>query len=435
VSEPGDTAGPAAPAPVRPLSVRQVLRIRDFRLVATAQTISDFGDGLTNLSLLLLVNALTGSTAALALVAIALAVPHLTVGLLAGVYVDRWDRRRIMLVSDLLRAALVLGFVLVGTADMLWLLLALALAQATVGTFFTPARSAFVTRIVPREGLMASNSVSQASRMIAGVLGAAAAGVLVGGFGVAWPAFVVDAATFLLSFVLVLRVAADGRVTQTAHDTGEHALRAMTAGLRLIGRSPILLGTLIATAVTMLGIGAVNVLFVPLLANDLHVPATWFGAVELAQTSSMVLVAVLLPALAARFRPTSIISASLVATAVIIGLLAFVGSVIHVVVLLFAVGWFIAPLSASVSTIVQTHVADAWLGRVGASLNATIQAATIASMALAGVFGDAIGLRPSFLLAGAVVAVSAVVSLVMFRGVTAAGAGALARDAAPQPAP
>jgi MFS family permease len=418
-------------ATATPLSVRQVLRIADFRRLAAAQLISDFGDGLTNLSLLLLVNALTGSTAALAAVAIALAVPHITVGLLAGVYVDRWDRRRIMLVSDLLRATLVLGFVVVGSADLLWLLVVLAVAQATVGTFFTPARAAFVTRIVPREGLMAANSVSQGSRLIAGVLGAAAAGLLVGGLGVAWPAFVVDSLTFVASFVLVLRVAADGRVVARGSAAGEHALRSMAAGLGLIARSPVLLGTLIAIAVTMLGLGAVNVLFVPLLANDLKVPTVWFGAIDLAQTASMVLVAGLVPALAARFRPTSIITGGLAGIAAVIMLLAFVGNLGHVVVLLFAAGWFVGPLTASVSTIVQTHAGDEWLGRVGASLNATVQAASIASMALAGIFGQLLGLRTAFLLAGIVVAVAAGVSVLMFRGTAAPAEANLADRSAP----
>ena len=86
------------------LSTRAVLRVPDFRSLFVGQTISDFGDAMTSLALLLVVNKLTGSTAALALMAIALALPQVTVGVIAGVYVDRWDRRRVMLVSDLLRA-------------------------------------------------------------------------------------------------------------------------------------------------------------------------------------------------------------------------------------------------------------------------------------------------------------------------------------------
>lgn len=101
------------------LSARDVLRIPDFRRLWAAQGISDVGDGLTMLTLMLLVNHLTQSTMALAALAIVLAIPPPTIGFVAGTYADRWDRRRIMLVSDSLRAVAVLGFVLVDSAALL----------------------------------------------------------------------------------------------------------------------------------------------------------------------------------------------------------------------------------------------------------------------------------------------------------------------------
>src|SRR3954471_13467980 len=139
-------------------SARTVLKIRDFRLLWLAQVISDFGDSLTNLTLLILINQLTGSTAALATMAIVLGIPQVTFGLLAGVYVDRWDRKRIMILSDLARGGLVLGFIGAMATGQLWLLYVIAFVQASIGTFFTPARSALVPRLVPGAGLMPANS-------------------------------------------------------------------------------------------------------------------------------------------------------------------------------------------------------------------------------------------------------------------------------------
>ena len=160
--------------PERPaMTVRDVLRLPDFRRLWLAQAISDVGDGLTLLTLMLLVNQLTGSTLALAAVAIALAIPPLTIGIVAGTYVDRWDRRTIMIVSDTLRAVIVLGFVIVGRAELVPLLLVLAFAQATIGTFFSPARGALIPRVVPADGLLAANAIGQATRVIAGVIGSA----------------------------------------------------------------------------------------------------------------------------------------------------------------------------------------------------------------------------------------------------------------------
>src|SRR3954451_9697808 len=112
--------------------------------------------------------------------AIALPTPPLTIGLVAGTYVDRIDRRRIMLASDLVRAGIVVGFVLIGDAGSLWLLYVLAFAQSAVGAFFAPARGAILPRIVPRAGLLAANSLAQATRVVSGVVGAALAGLIVG---------------------------------------------------------------------------------------------------------------------------------------------------------------------------------------------------------------------------------------------------------------
>jgi len=404
------------------VNAREVLRIPDYRRIWVAQTISDFGDGLTNLALLIVVNALTGSTAAIALMAIAIAIPPMTIGLVAGVYVDRLDRRRVMLASDLLRAGLVLGLVLVRSADQLPLLYALAFLEASVGTFFHPARSALVPAIVPEDGLLAANGVSQASRVIASTAGAAAAGVLLGVAGTATPAFVVDSATFLVSFAIILGVRA--RPAPILPPSGSHAGigLAFREGIATVARSRVLVGVLVAAAVLMLGLGAVNVLFIPLLRNDLGVPVTWLGAVDIAQTSSMVLSAGLVGVLAARLRPTSIVTATLAGLAGLICLVAFVTQVWQVILLLFLAGWLITPLNAAIMTLVQTESPPDRIGRVDATLNAALSGASIASMAAAGVLGTLIGVRETFLLAGLIAGLSAVVALVLFRGTAAAGA-------------
>jgi MFS family permease len=128
-----------------PFGIKDVLKIRDFRLLWLGQVISNFGDSLTALAVLLLINKITdGSTSAVALGAIVQALPQVTIGLLAGVYVDRLDRKRIMIISDLLRGVMVLGFIPVASPDTLWLLYLIAFVQASVGAFFTPARTAFM---------------------------------------------------------------------------------------------------------------------------------------------------------------------------------------------------------------------------------------------------------------------------------------------------
>ena len=422
-----DQAMPAA------LSARDVLRLPNYRRLWLGQLVSEAGDGLTNLALLLLVNSITGSTAAIAAMAICLAIPPLTIGLFAGAYVDRADRRRIMLASDLLRAIVVLGFVLVGSADRLWLLFLFAFVQSSIGTFFAPARGAVIPKVVPSEGLLAANSVAQATRVIAGIVGAGLAGLIIGLAGVFWPAFVLDGLSFLASFVLILGLpAVVGQITpspaQTAASTSAGATVApapaptpgifasLTLGLSRVAQSRLLSTTIASLAVVMLGLGAVNVLFVPLMTRVLEVSPAWFGPLDMAQSASMILAAGMIGAIAARIRPTTIITIGLVGVSVLIALTGAVTAIWQVLLLMFLVGWFVSPLQASVVTLLQTSVVDAERGRIMSVLNAAMSAATVLSMAFAGIAGDAFGIREAFFAAGAIVAGGFVLAVIGYRG-------------------
>ena len=400
-----------------PLGVRSILRIREYRLLWTGQLISDAGDAVTNFALLLLVNALTGSTAALAAMAIVLAIPSLTIGLVAGTYVDRVDRRRIMLASDLLRALFVLGFIAVGSASSLWLLYVLAFVQATIGTFFTPARGALMPRVVPPEGLLAANSLTQATRVVAFVSGAGLAGLIVGVAGQFWPAFVLDSASFVASFLLIVRLpAAIGRISVEARAAAAGMRDSLLAGVRTVARSRTLSTTMAVLAVVMLGGGAVNVLYVPVVVRVLNAGPAWLGPLEFAQGASMILATGLIAKLASRFRPSTIVTVGVGGMAVLVALIGATTEIWQLLALSFAIGWFISPAQAAVVTILQQGTPDQELGRVMAVLQAAMSATSVLSMAFAGIAGDAIGIRAAFWAAGAIVAGGFVLAVLGYRG-------------------
>jgi MFS family permease len=397
------------------LGARAVLRIPDYRRLFVAQAISDVGDGLTLLTLLLVVNQLTHSTAALAVMSIAIALPPVTIGLVAGAYADRLDRRRIMLVSDSLRAVLVLGFVATATLANLPFLYVLAFVQASIGTFFSPARSALIPRVVPAEGLLAANSMSQISRVIATLVGTGLAGLILGVTGQVWPSFVIDAVTFLASVAIVLGVNREiGKPDPAAAGTHGSIGSSVGDGLRAIGHSRTLLATVVGLSVAMLGMGAINVLFVPFLVNVLHETPAWAGPLEGAQTISMIAAGGLVAALATRLQATTILTASLVGVAVLVGLFAVAPNVWVLMVLLFAVGWFVTPLQASATTLFQTQAPDAIRGRVFAAVQACMSTTTIISTAAAGVLADVIGVRMVVGIGGIVVGLGAITAWVLF---------------------
>ena len=400
------------------ITPRNLFQNRDFRLLWLGQSISNFGDSMTNLALLLLANYLTGSTAALATMAIVLALPTLTFGLIAGVYVDRWDRKRLMIVSDLIRGVLVLGFALVNAPEKIWLLYVIGFVQASIGTLFNPARSALIPNIVAKEGLLAANSLTQMTQIIFGLLGTAAAGALVGLMDIYWPVFVIDALTFFAAFLLVSAIAFRGQPAPRGAGAFPRAIFGeLGGGLRITFGNRILAGTILAAAVTMLGLGAVNVLLVPLIVNDLQIPETWFAGVEFAQTSAMILSGALVAVLAAKFKPTHILTVAFVGVGLCVGVMSGITAAWQLILVLFIVGWFITPLQASAQTIAQTAVPDEVRGRTGAANNALITTANLISMAAAGVLADAVGVRTVFIISGIVVASAGLVAGLMFRGV------------------
>ena len=400
------------------LSPGDLLRIPNFRTLFLGQIISDFGDAITQLTVLLYINRVTGGdTQALALLLIALALPSATLGLVAGVFVDRWDRKRVMIASDLLRMVLVGGFLLAAATEQIWLIYPVAFLHATIGSFFTPARGAVIPRIIPPAGLLTANSLGQISAVFFRVLGTAAAGFLVGSLDNFTLPFLIDSLTFLASALLLLRLKLEKRDNAAASQiTVRLILQEMRLGLSTILHRRELIGTLVALSVTMLGLGAVNVLLAPMLVNELKLPETWFGALEFAQSSAMIIGGMLVAFLASRLKATTIVSFGLIGLGLVLSLIAPINAIWQLFPILFIVGLMVTPVSAATTTIIQSNTSDAMMGRVGSALYATINTASLVSMALAGVLAAWVGTRNVFWLSGAVVVLAGIVALGIFRG-------------------
>ena len=393
--------------------LRELLKIRDFRYLWGAQVASDFGDNLTALSLLLMIQRGNGSPAAIAGLMIAITTPALVFGLVAGVYVDRFDRRKTMIVSDFIRAALVLGFLFVDPAASLWPIYAVAFVQASIGTMFGPARSALTPRVVGDQDLLAANSVTQTSRIVFNLLGTTAAGILAALSTTFAPAFIVDSVTFLLSALLILRIRTTGESesAETAKLWDD-----MKSGFRVMAASRPLQGMLVGATIAMLGLGAVNVLGVPFIVGELEISEAYFGLIEFVQVLAMVLAGSAVALLAKRLEAGSLVSIGLAGLGVAVAGVSMASEVWQLMIALFLVGLFVAPTQAGVTTLSQTLVEDQMRGRVGGALNAVVSAANVASMGVAGVAAAALGIRTVFVVSGAICVLAAVASWAMFRG-------------------
>jgi len=203
-----------SPSRLIPARLREgagLLRSRDFRNVFLAQTVSVFGDGITPVALTFAVLDLTGSGTDLGVVLACQSIPLVLLALVGGVWADRVPRARLMVGSDLIRAAVqITGAVLLltGTAQV-WQLAVLAACHGAAEAFFRPAAGALLPQIVPAARLQQANALMGMSDNFGWMVGPAVAGVLVAAIG-AGGAIAVDGATFLVSaaFLATLHVPA-----------------------------------------------------------------------------------------------------------------------------------------------------------------------------------------------------------------------------------
>src|SRR5262245_64342232 len=140
-----------------------VLRQRNFARLWAGGAISMLGDWLLFIGLPFAIYHMTGSALATGAMFIAQSLPTLLFGALGGVFADRWDRRRTMIVADLLRAALMLLLLIVHSAEMLWAIYLVVFVESSVSQFFNPAKGALIPNLVEERDLMPANALNTLS--------------------------------------------------------------------------------------------------------------------------------------------------------------------------------------------------------------------------------------------------------------------------------
>jgi MFS family permease len=415
---PAEAASASGPEPGRrDLGARTPLANPNFRRLWLAETVSQMGDGLTSLAILVVINRLTGSVTALAALAITASLPQLVFGLHAGVIADRMDRRRLMIASDLLRGLAVLSLAWIHSRAQVPWLYVVGFFQATVGVVFEPARSAFLPSIVEPPTLLAANALAQTARVSAGVAGAAIAGLLLTLPNGAALAFALDALSFWVSAVLVARIAAVARAATPVSTPGSGHLEELLQGLRYLFGNRMLIGLFVTFAIAMLGLGAVNVLFIPFLVDVLHCSSALVGFARGAQMAGLLVGGLAVSALAGGFKPTALVVFGICGLGLSFAALGLLRWPAPVVGLLAVIGLCSSALQAGAGTLLQQSVPDALRSRLESSLDTLLVLVLMFSMAGAGLLSDAWGVRSVLLLAGAAVVIAGLVGSAAMSGV------------------
>jgi DHA3 family macrolide efflux protein-like MFS transporter len=392
------------------VSFFSVLKNRHFLALWLGQVISNIGDYFYALAVPITVNRLTGSTTAMALSTMSFFVPQLLFGLIAGVFVDRWNRRRTMIVTDILRGIIVLLCLTIRSANQVWIFYLVGFLVSTASRFFYPARSASIPLIVDQEELMMANGLSQITQTVALIAGSALAGFAIGFWG-EQVAFVADAISYIISAVLILTVTIPHRQPSQSDGGQWRAVwQELATGLSFIKNSRMLVGVLMSLGVIQLGVGAIQVIWVPFLQNYFGVGAEGLGIVDSIQGLGMAVGAVAIGLVVTRFKRRTIIGAGVM----VIGLLIVIMGLSPVFALIlgvsFVLGLFLSPVQAAVSTVIQLGVPDDKMGRVSSAVGTASSLAMLLSMAAAGVLGDVVSLRVIYAGCGAIAALGGLLS-------------------------
>src|SRR5512140_3990785 len=219
------------------VSTFSVFRNRNFSLMWSGQLVSTMGTALTSLAASIYVYRLTGSALSVGLMLMATAAPSLLVGLFAGVFVDRYDRRKIMMAADLVRAVLVLLIPVLTPLSFVWLYVIVALTSA-IGQFFDPAYESVLPEVASEQELAAADSLIAISSFGSTAIGFAASGLIAAAADISW-AFYLDAVSFSFSALCIFLMRLQQSLVQEQSST-EAVLHNLQAGVRELFRNPVL---------------------------------------------------------------------------------------------------------------------------------------------------------------------------------------------------
>jgi len=402
------TIGSAA-VPTGRISPFAVFRKRNFTLMWSGQLVSTIGTALTSLAASILVFRETDSAFSVGLMLIATAAPSLLVGLFAGVYVDRYDRRRIMIAADLIRAVLVFMLPFLIPLGLAWLYIIVLLTSA-VGQFFDPAHEALLPEIASDEELAAANSMMAISSFGSTAIGFAAAGLIASAANINW-AFYLDALTFLVSAVCIFLIRIKPLPVDEATSTSS-VLTNVRAGMKTLFDTPILRSLFLVSIPMLVAFGLSNSLLLPFALRALQATEFEYGIQEALTSVGFVIGSLLMASIFNRMREGPWIAISLIGMALAGMAYSFSASIGVAYVILAISGFLNAPAAIGRRLVIQRNTPREMRGRVNSAFFVSRSVLFMLGMAAAGL-ADVVDVRVVYFFAAVLVLFSGLWVLVL----------------------
>jgi MFS family permease len=379
----------------------QVLKNRQFLLLWLAQLISNFGDWLAILALFSLIAfRYHGSSYEVAGIMIAFVIPMAFLGPVAGVFVDRWNTKRTMISSDLIRAV-ILGLMILATA--LPHMYALIFALSAVSSFFMPAQTVAIRKLVRKEELLVANSINSQTIQFNRVISPAIAGWLVSMFGEK-ACFWIDLGSFIASALLVsIIVMAPGEKAKA--ENGANAVGAEFAeGMRFIWGHRAILFLVVSMMAGIFAVGAFDSLIVVYLRDVLGASSKLFGEVISATGVGIIAGSIIIGRFGQNQTKVYMIAFGIFALGLSVLCTALSGTPAVALVAALALGISAAYVLVPGQTLMQEETPHEILGRVSSTSMSLVTVCQLMSFLIAGAIASVIGIRNLYYIVAAVLA-------------------------------
>jgi MFS family permease len=377
------------------------LRQRNFAYLWFGQVISLTGDWVLFVALPFYVYSLTGSALATGIMFIVQTIPSILFGSIAGVFVDRWDRKRTMFIANLAQAITLIPLFIVHSQQWIWVVYIFAFIEALISQFFEPAKNAIIPNLVDEEHLIAANSLNSMSQELTRLIGPVLGGLLLGLLGIN-SVIVVDAASFLISAGMIALIVLPPNTNQpqvqneTPHPWASigKVWHEWVEGLQLVRKQQLITGIFVVFGVAMVGEGIIEVLIAAYVKQVMHGNALVLGWLMTAQAIGGIAGSLIIVQLSKVIHPTKLIPLSALIFGPLIIVIANFPVLPVVLPLATIIGVAVIGFFVSMITLLQGNVADEYRGRIFGALN-TVQAITMLfGMILASGLGDRIGIVP-----------------------------------------
>src|SRR5512138_527921 len=390
----------AEAATVSPFSV---FRNRNFSLMWSGQLVSTMGSALTSLAASIYVYRLTGSALSVGLMLMATAAPSLLVGLFAGVFVDRYDRKKIMIAADLVRAALVFLIPILSPHGIACVYVIVALTSA-IGQFFDPAYESVLPEVASEEELAAANSLIAISSFGSTAIGFAASGLIASAADISW-AFWLDTVSFAFSALCIFLM----RFQHVAVDESTSAsivVQNLRAGVRELFNTPILRSLFFLQVPVFIASGLVNSLLLPFARRALGATEFEYGIQEALTSVGFVIASLLLAGMFDRMREGAWMLISYIGMATAGVIYSFMHSIPLAILAISISGFFSAPGAIGRRLVVQRNAPREMRGRINSVLFVSRDVMFLIGMAAAGL-ADLIDVRIMYLAASLILLLAA----------------------------